>query len=123
MKTLEQIVHTPPSLRMQHITELLECFITIYDSGILYQSSFYADEYIDDTDKAMGRENVFVSKKTYVLKQNLVGIEKWWLKIDECWCIYLFCNGMHQDLSWYFKKEEEADELFIKLFNYLHEKY
>lgn len=121
MKIIDKINIPRIDLENQKITDLTELSIEIRENSVCFIGRFYADEPIDANDKNLGWEQVFNCFKVVASKQNIAGIEKSWRHQAKKWGIFIFVNGFSNDITFYFKRESDAEEMFGKLHNWLYE--
>jgi len=111
------------SLSEQLITDYLGGGVEFYETYLRYFISFYADEPKDSNDKELGEENVFNKIDIIALRQQVIGVEKWFIPqkepVKDVWQIKIVCKGFHDDIKCYTATEEEAQELFDKVQKYL----
>ena len=91
--------------------------LLIEESYIRYRAKFEADEAGDDP--AMPWEKVFNDIDIIILKKSISGIEKVWIDDQKIFKVSMLCKGFATDLSIYFKRMSEANDVYEKLLKYI----
>ncbi len=106
-------------LENQKPTQINKASLTLNDNGLIYETSFFADEPIDDTDKTLGIESVFNAFTIFAKKDKVSGIEKSYVPSAKCWKLIIVIVGFAVDIKVYFKRESQATELYDKIYTWL----
>lgn len=110
----------PMHLRNQKMSEDGELRLEFFDSYFKYIGNFYADEPTDREDHSLGWDMVYNYFEVVADKKCVSGFEKSWSHLNEHWSVYIFINGMNDDIKLFFKTQKEADAVMEKLINYLY---
>ncbi len=115
----QRIEITPVNLKAQRPIEVNKFFIELAEDHLRYVLDFLASEPKDKTDETLGWEDVKNNFDVIALKKCIAGLEKSWSTWNKKWCVVIIITGFQNDLSVYFKKEEEAAALQDKIFKWV----
>lgn len=117
----ERIALVPCDLRQQFIKKIVadECYLELHEKHLFYRCFFYADEPKDAEDKLMG----LIERRTDItitcMKRSIAGLEKSITVSGKRWTVSILVTGFQTDINCYFKKENEAQQLYDKLHEWL----
>lgn len=120
MKANEIIQIKPMELRNQKMNSDGELRLVFYDKYFTYIGDFFADEPKDTEDHSLGWETIRNYFEIIVDKNAVAGFEKSWNQVHDHWSVYVFVNGMAQDIKLFFKTQLEANAVAEKLTKYLY---
>jgi hypothetical protein len=121
MKANETVLIKPMDLYNQKMSEDGILKLEFYDRYIIYSCNFFAEEPINRDDHELGWETVDNKFELIADKNAIIGFEKNWMHEYKYWTVYIFVNGMRDDIKMFFKKEQEANEVVEKLIKYLYD--
>lgn len=107
-------------LRNQKMDSDGELRLEFYEKYFTYIGDFFADEPKDTEDHSLGWETIRNYFEIIIDKNFVAGFEKSWSQAHNHWSIYVFVDGMANDIKLFFKTQIEADSVFEKLTNYLY---
>lgn len=120
MKANDIVQIKPMALRNQKMDSDGELRLEFYDKHFIYIGDFFAEEPKDTEDHSLGWETIRNYFEIVIDKKAVAGFEKSWNQIHNHWSVYIFVNGMAQDIKLFFKTQLEADMITTKLINYLY---
>lgn len=120
MKANEVIQIKPMELRNQKMDSDGELRLEFYEKHFTYIGDFFAEEPKDREDHSLGWETIRNYFEIIIDKNAVAGFEKSWNQTHNHWSIYIFVNGMAEDIKLFFKTQLEADAVAQKLINYLY---
>lgn len=121
MEAKETIQIKPMNLPNQKMSKDGELKLEFYDKYFKYIGDFYAEEPKDRDDRRLGWDTVLNYFEVIVDKKSVCGFEKSWVHRHEYWTVYVFVNGMAEDIKMFFKTEKEAEAVVNKLITYLYD--
>ena len=120
MKAIEIIQIKPMNLRNQKMDSDGDLRLEFYDRYFKYIGDFYAEEPKDREDHNLGWDTIHNYFEVIIDKNSVSGIEKSWNQIHNHWSVYIFVDGMAEDIKIFFKGQIEADALMEKLINHIY---
>jgi hypothetical protein len=118
MTPIQTIQVKPMNLKNQRMNEDGDLRLEFYDGYFKYIGDFYADEPKDRDDHSLGWEMVYNRFDIVVNKTCISGFEKSWAHQYEHWSVYIFINGIGDEIKLFFKSEKDANEVMDKLIEY-----
>lgn len=120
MQANEIVLIKPMDLYNQKMSKDGVLKLEFFEKYIIYSGDFFAEEPINRDDHELGWETVDNKFELIANRNDIVGFEKSWVHVYQHWTVYIFVNGMRDDIKMFFKKEQEANEVADKLIKYLY---
>jgi hypothetical protein len=95
--------------------------LEFYNKYIRYVCKFFAEEPVDREDTSLGWETIDNNFEIIISKRSIAGLEKYWDQKENHWRLYIYVDGMPEDVKVFFKTEAEIENLLNKLKPYLYD--
>lgn len=112
----KKITMEPVSLRRQRIIKPRLCELELSEKAFIFRLKFKAEE--PQEDEALPWIEVDNDFVFIYLRKKFAGIEKLWHQLDKRWKIVISINGIHPDLTLFFKRQTDCEVVFDQLIEY-----
>lgn len=106
-------------LKRQIVSAQKSRYIEIHDSHIIYNHDFWAEEWIDEDDEKMGKEEVYNYCNRIVLKSAISSVEVYNVLESDNYGVLISVMGSNTDVNMYFHDLQAANYVRDQLVSFL----
>lgn len=115
-----KIEFKPIDMKYQEVQEVTAAFLELNEDHYRYFVRFTAREPINIEDEGMGwQDDVLTCIDNVSLRKNCVCVEKQYQEGFDQWVVFISVLGLAHDNKMYFKEEKEAQEMHVKIKNWI----